>query len=49
MHGCCKNVNVAQHIEIIDVDKYSYRVTIHYCSNCGSLKTTTNLREINGN
>jgi len=50
MYGCCKNVTPEMHTDYITVDTHTYCVTIHYCKNCGSLKTTTNVRHMrNGN
>ena len=46
MQGCCNKVIPATHVDNIKVDKYTYCVTIHYCKNCGSLKTTTHVRHI---
>ena len=34
------------HTDYIEVDTHTYCVTIHYCKNCGSLKTTTNVRHV---
>lgn len=50
MLGCCKKVNIVQHIEKIEIDTHTYCITIIYCENCGSVKATTNVRQIkNGN
>ena len=46
MYGCCKNVDQTAHEEIVVVDNHKFCVTIVYCKNCGSLKTTTNVRHI---
>ena len=46
MHGCCKNVDIDKSLKSIEIDTYTYGVTIVYCKNCGSLKSTTNVRQI---
>jgi hypothetical protein len=46
MHGCCELVNVTKHVDYIEIDKHTYCITIVYCKNCGSVKTTTNVRHI---
>jgi hypothetical protein len=46
MQGCCINIILEKHTDYITVDTHTYCVTIHYCSNCGSLKATTNVRHV---
>lgn len=46
MHGCCNQVEILQHTEIIELDTHEFCVKIVYCKNCGSIKKTTNVRHI---
>ena len=46
MLGCCKNVKITEHQAYIEIDTYRYCITMVYCKNCGSLKATTNVKEI---
>ena len=46
MIGCCKFVCIKENKQIISVDKYTYSVKIHYCINCGSIKSTSSIRKI---
>jgi len=45
LYGCCKNVIQASYEEIIQVDKFAYRVIIRYCKNCGELKAQSHIKE----
>jgi len=48
--GCCKNPETAQFKNLITVpnkgNHHRYDVTIVYCKNCGSKKSTTTVRHI---
>ena len=45
MQGCCNNVIQHAHEEIIQVDKFIYRVIIRYCKKCGQLKAQSHIKE----
>ncbi len=44
--GCCQTVQIVEQIQTLTIDNFSYSVKIHYCKNCGSLKSTSSINEI---
>lgn len=44
-YGCCDIVNINQGYEYIKIGGYDFKVTVTYCSNCGSMKSTSNIKE----
>lgn len=39
-------IQIVKNIQEIIVDNHKYNITINYCKNCGSLKSTSNIRHI---
>jgi hypothetical protein len=42
--GCCSDTQIRSHVEVININGHDYKVTIVYCSSCGSLKALSNIR-----
>ena len=45
MYGCCKNVEQETHEQVIQVEKFKYRVIIRYCKSCGQVKAQSHIKE----
>ena len=43
--GCCDNIDIQRHTQQITVDGFVYTVVVVYCKNCGSLKSTSHIKE----
>jgi hypothetical protein len=43
--GCCDIVNITRGIKHITLGNYGFKVQVDYCSNCGSMKATSHIKE----
>jgi hypothetical protein len=46
INACCSKVNIISESKRITLGLHLFKATIVHCSNCGSLKATTNIKEI---
>jgi len=46
--GCCNDINIVRREKIIEDGKYGFIVTLVYCTGCGDIKTTSNIKEAKG-
>jgi hypothetical protein len=42
--SCCNDTQIRSHVEMLTINGFEYKVTIVYCSSCGSLKALSNIR-----
>ena len=45
MLTCCNKCSVVKDEQLVKVQNYSFLVTIYLCSNCGSMKNRSNIKE----
>ena len=45
--GCCDIVNILSGTTVVMFGKNQFQVTVVHCSNCGSVKATSNIKERN--
>ena len=45
--GCCDIVSITTGTTIVMFGKNQFNVTVVHCSNCGSVKATSNIKERN--
>lgn len=45
VHGCCDNINIIGTSQVIQSEKHLFKVNMFHCSNCGSVKATTHVKE----
>lgn len=43
--GCCDIVNIVAETKYVTLNPFRFKVHIVYCSNCGSLKSTSHIKE----
>lgn len=43
--GCCDIVNISQGTELVKFGEHGFIVSVFYCTNCGSIKATSNIKE----
>lgn len=46
MSSCCNKTHITSALRQIEVDYHRFLVNIVYCNSCGSLKSTTSIREV---
>lgn len=42
---CCDKCNIVEQINFMKVDSFHFPYRLTYCSNCGKVKATTNIRD----
>lgn len=42
--SCCTSTDIKGHVELINIKGHCYKVTIIYCTSCGSLKSMSNIK-----
>jgi len=43
--GCCDNIAISSGTKQLRFGIHLFDITVVYCTNCGSVKTTSNIRE----
>ena len=49
LHSCCSDTRIELSVHAITVGSHEYTITIVCCSNCGSLKSQTNVKHVKSN
>lgn len=45
--GCCDIVKITRGVKYLTLGNYGFKVQIDYCENCGSMKSTSRIKEYN--
>lgn len=45
VNGCCDKINITNKKTVVIFDNHKFVVSITYCSNCGSIKATSHIKE----
>jgi|GEM_PF-1922361 hypothetical protein len=45
INACCSRVNIISESQTLTFGEHLFLVTVVHCSNCGSIKATTNIKE----
>jgi hypothetical protein len=45
INGCCDIVNITKGQTTVTFENHQFTVTVFFCSNCGSKKATSNIKE----